>query len=192
MVSSSVVLASLALSGAAPNPAPADAPAASALPDTQPALASYERVAKVLMGEKLCRVFGYSIDVEGLAGWANAQAALLAEQNEDYDLRDSNIRLVRTIRSEVMFVRDRWRSGFVFPSVFNYYSSRRFQMQYRKKCEALANSPDSGAFFEKTGEELDYIDMVANVRDTFMRVALGGAGRPGRYTPIGDVRVPPN
>ncbi|MEE4318132.1 MAG: hypothetical protein V2I74_14240, partial [Erythrobacter sp.] len=169
----------MALSGAAPAQTDA-ASAAVDMPDTPNSPASYERVAKVLVGEKLCRVFGYSIDVESLVDWANDQAALLAEQNEDDDLKDANLRLIRTYRSELMFVRDRWRGGFEVPSPFNYYSSRRFQLEYRNKCDALANAPDSGVFFEKTGEEQDYHDMVANVRDNFMRVALGGAGRPGR------------
>lgn len=191
MVWSSVILASLALASTAPAQTDA-ASAAITNPATPTSPPSYERIAEVLVGEKLCRVFGYSIDAESLANWAKGQAALLAEQNDDYELRDANLRLIRTFRSEVMFVRDRWRGGFEFASTFNYYNSRRFQMQYRKKCDALANSPDAGAFFEKTGEEQDYLDMVANVRDNFMRVAIGGAGRPGRYTPIGDVRIPRN
>lgn len=191
MVWSSMILASLALSGAAPAQTYA-ASAAINMPGTPNSPASYERIAEVLVGEKLCRVFGYSIDVESLTNWAKGRAALLAEQNEDYDLRDSNLRLLRTFRSEVMFVRDRWRGGFEFPSTLNYYSSRRFQMVYRNKCDALANSPDAGVFFEKTGDEQDYHDMVANVRDNFMRVALGGAGRPGQRAPIGDVRIPRN
>ncbi len=110
MVWSSMILASLALSGAAPAQTDA-ASAAVDMPGTPNAPASYERVAEVLVGEKLCRVFGYSIDAESLVGWANDQAALLAEQNEDYDLKDANLRLIRTYRSEIMFVRDRWRGG---------------------------------------------------------------------------------
>ena len=153
--------------------------------------AGYERVAKVLIGEKLCRVFGYSVDVEGLANWANGQAALIAEQDESTDRKTANVRLTRAIRSEFMFVQDRYWAGFEFASASRFYNSRRFQMRYRKKCEALANSPDAGAFFEKTSEEQDYLAMVENVRDNFMRIVIPGPARPGKRTPI-DVRLPRN
>lgn len=188
MISSSVVLASVALSTAAPMQTYA-ASTAFNFDNTSSQQASYERVADVLIGEKLCRVFGYSIDVYGLADWANRQAAALAEQDDNVDRRGANLRMTRAIRSEFMFVRDRYWAGFEFPTPGRFYNSRRFQMRYRNKCEALANSPDAGAFFEKTGEEQDYLAMVENVRDNFMRIVIPGPGRPGRRTPI-DVRLP--
>lgn len=190
MISSSVILASVALSGAAPMQTYAASTAFSF--DTAPSQpASYERVAKVLIGEKLCRVFGYSIDVVGLANWANGQTAALAEKDERVDRRGANALMTRAIRSEYRFVRDRYFFGFELPSPGRYYTSKRFQLRYRKKCDALANSSDAGAFFEKTAEEQDYFDMVTNVRDNFMRVAIPGPNRPGRRTPI-DVRIPRN
>ena len=190
MISSSVVLASAALSAAVPAQTYATSTAFNFnTAASQPA--GYERVAEVLIGEKLCRVFGYSIDVQGLANWANGQAALIAEQDDATDRKTANRLMTRAIRSEYRFVRDRYFFGFELPSPGRYYNTKRFQLRYRKKCNALANSLDAGAFFEKAAEEQDYFDMVTNVRDNFMRVAIPGPNRPGRRTPI-DVRIPSN
>lgn len=144
----------------------------------------------MIIAEKICRVFGYSIDVNGLVDWANSNTARLADYSDREDLRAAQRRMTGAILSEYWFVRDRYAFGFEFGNGGRFYTTSRFRMRYQKKCAQLAKSPDAGVFFTKTSEEEGFSEMVCKVRVNFMRAAVPRPAVPGKRRPIGDVRIP--
>lgn len=180
--------AALATAGTAAAETPAASVSSSPVsaPETNP---RYERVAEVLISEKICRVFGYSVDAVGLANWANGQSQLIAQNSDDVELADVHRRMTDSIQSHYWFVRTRYQFAFARPSAGSFYNTRRFQMRYREKCGEIARSSDAGPFFTKTSDEADYADMIQDVRVNFMRLDIPRVRRAGKRAPVGDVRI---
>lgn len=137
------------------------------------ARASYERVGEVIVNAMICQPFGYSVvEREGLALWTERQVSALAEQTEGYDREDAVRRVNRAATSNYWFVRNRYEGAFALVNLTAYYNPQRFRSRYRDKCAELANSSDVGAFFSKTHEEPDTLELLAQVRNVMYSDAV--------------------
>ena len=131
--------------------------------------ASYERVAQVLINAMICEPFGYSVDRDGLTQWTHGQVNLLVDQAEGNERRDVHLRMNRAATSRYWFVRNRYVGALNNVNLTGRYNPRQFTLKYRKVCADLASASDVGTYFKKTGEEPQYLTLLARARSALLR-----------------------
>lgn len=130
--------------------------------------ASFERVGEVLVSAMVCQPFGYSVDREGLAVWAQTEVSSLANQTDGYGREDVLLRVNRAATARYWFLRNRYLGAFRLENQSGRYGARQFTREYRDHCATLSESSYAGDYFAKTSKEPRRLELMARMRSVML------------------------
>ena len=124
---------------------------------------------------RVCNAFGYTLDQQGLADWAMARRDVAAKDKQTLTAAEAQSEIEQAANSHTARIYAIYWEGSLGggPRADEIVDKQyRFVKLYRKKCDALALSPELGAFLTPPVDRRAPSQVIASIKQGFQRAKV--------------------